>query len=75
MARYHCQHLQADIDQFLRSTSDVGGQKTLKVDRKGGHKTRDAILLIIAHNAKVNSTQMAESINILRTHGQLRKAC
>lgn len=75
MARHHCQHLQADIDQFIRSTSDEGGQKVLKVDRKGGHQTRDAILDIIVHNAKVTSTQMAESINNLRTHGQLRKAC
>ena len=27
-----------DIDQFIRSTSDEGGQKTEKVDRKGGQK-------------------------------------
>ncbi len=67
MARHHCQHLQADIDQFIRSTSEEGGQKVLKVDRKGRHKTRDAILDMITRNAKVTSTQMAGSLGINRS--------
>ena len=106
MARHHCRHLQADIDRFIRSTSDEmteqrfcppitgepkgvqrplkpssslewpsrdgirrrqGGQKTVEVDRKGGQKTRDAILSLIIWNAKVTSTQMAESLGINRS--------
>ena len=67
MARHHCQHLQADIDQFIRSTSEEGGQKNVEVDRKGGQKTRNAILGMINCNAKVTSTQMAESLGINRS--------
>ena len=67
MARHHCLHLQYDIDQFIRSTSEEGGQKTAIVDRKGGQKTRDAILDMIIKNAKVTSTQMAESLGINRS--------
>ena len=67
MARHHCQHLQHDIDQFIRSTTDRGGQKTAKVDTKGGHKTRDAILDMITQNARITSTQMAESLGINRS--------
>jgi len=67
MARHHCQHLQADIDQFIRSTSEEGGQKNVEVDRKGGQKTRNAILDMINRNAKVTSTQMAESLGINRS--------
>lgn len=67
MTRHHCQHLQADIDQFIRSTSEEGGQKNVEVDRKGGQKTRNAILDMINRNAKVTSTQMAESLGINRS--------
>ncbi len=67
MARHHCQHLQHDIDQFIRSTTDRGGQKTAKVDTKGGHKTRDAILDMISQNARITSTQMAEGLGINRS--------
>ena len=54
-------------DQFIRSTSAEGGQKTTEVDRKGGQKTRDAILDMILRNAKVTSTQMAASLGINRS--------
>jgi predicted HTH transcriptional regulator len=37
------------------------------VDRKGGQKTRDVILDMIIQNAKVTSTQMAESLGINRS--------
>jgi predicted HTH transcriptional regulator len=67
MARHHCQHLQADIEQFIQSTTETGGQKTMEVDRKGGQKTRDVILDMIIQNAKVTSTQMAESLGINRS--------
>ena len=67
MARHHCQHLQSDIDQFIRSTSEDGGQKTAEVDRKGGQKTREAIFDMITQNAKVTSTQMAASLGINRS--------
>lgn len=67
MILHHCQHLQADIDQFILSTSGEGGQKTTIVDRKGGQKTRDAILGMIIRNAKVTSNQMAESLDINRS--------
>ena len=90
MVRLHCQHLQHDIEQFIRSTSEEmteqreplsllewpsrdgirrrqGGQKTIEVDRKGGQKTRDAILDVINRNAKVTSTQMAATLGINRS--------
>ena len=67
MARHHCQHLQADIEQFVNSTTEKGGQKTSEVDRKGGQKTRDVILDMIIQDAKVTSTQMAESLGINRS--------
>jgi predicted HTH transcriptional regulator len=39
----------------------------MEVDRKGGRKTRDVILDMIIQNAKVTSTQMAESLGINRS--------
>ena len=39
----------------------------MEVDRKGGQKTRDVILDMIIQNAKVTSTQMAESLGINRS--------
>jgi predicted HTH transcriptional regulator len=67
MIRHHCQHLQADIDQYIRSTSEEGGQKIIKVDRKGGQKTRDKILDMITQDAKVTSNQMAKNLGINRS--------
>ena len=37
------------------------------MDRKGGQKTRDVILDMIIQDAKVTSTQMAESLGINRS--------
>ena len=54
-------------DSFVNSTTEKGGQKTSEVDRKGGQKTRDVILDMIIQNAKVTSTQMAESLGINRS--------
>ena len=40
---------------------------TEKVDRKGGQKTRDAIIEMIIMDEKVTSTQMAEALGINRS--------
>ena len=60
----HLTNLRKEIEVFKQSE---GGQKTEKVDRKGGQKTREAILDLIRSNAKVSSTQMAETIGINRS--------
>ena len=64
MLREHLNNLQEEIENFKLSQS---GQKTEKVDRKGGQKTREAILDLIRNNAKVSSTQMAKTIGINRS--------
>ena len=64
MLREHLTNLRKEIEAFKQSE---GGQKTEKVDRKGGQKTREAILDLIRSNAKVSSTQMAETIGINRS--------
>ncbi len=64
MFREHLNNLQEEIENFMQSQ---GGQKTEKVDRKGGQKTRNAILELIRNNAKISSTQMAEAIGINRS--------
>ena len=55
---------------FLTSMHE-GGQKPTKVDRKvdrkGGQKTRDAILSLIRSDNNITSTQMAERIGINRS--------
>jgi len=38
-----------------------------EVDRKGGQKTRDAILDMISQDSKVTSTQMAANLGINRS--------
>ena len=38
-----------------------------EVDRKGGQKTRDAILDMIVQDAKITSTQMAATLGINRS--------
>ncbi len=40
---------------------------TEKVDRKGGQKTKDAILRLIASNPTISSTEMAKSLGINRS--------
>lgn len=70
MLREHIKNLQVEIDNFKRSQANVvikGGQKTQKVDRKSGQKTRDAILTMIVANGKVTSAQMAEALHINRS--------
>ena len=64
MLHEHLTNLRKEIEAFKQSE---GGQKTEKVDRKGGQKTREAILDLIRSNAKVSSTQMAEAIGINRS--------
>ena len=72
MLREHIKNLQHEIDMYQESIEEVdtkGGQKIEVGDRKGGQKsnTRKAILDMITQNAKVTSTQMAESLGINRS--------
>lgn len=70
MLQEHIKNLQQEITTYQESVNIVdtkGGQKTEKVDRKSGQKTRDAILDMIAQDAKVTSTQMAETLGINRS--------
>lgn len=67
------QHLREEIIAFVDSMLE-GGQKTEKVDRKGGQKTvsggqktRDAIISLIQENGTITSTQMAASLGINRS--------
>lgn len=67
-------HLRQEIGAYVESMQgemsgkDVkGGQKTPKVDRKGGQKTREAIVSLIASNASISSTQMAAALGINRS--------
>lgn len=65
MLKEHISNLRKDIEQFKRSQE--GGQKAIKVDRKGGQKTREAILQMIRDDAKITSTKMAERLGINRS--------
>ena len=70
MLQEHIQNLQQEITAFKEAMEEVetkGGQKTGLVDRKGGQKTREAILDMIADNAHITSTQMAERLGINRS--------
>lgn len=70
MLREHIRNLQQEIDTYQKSIDEAGGkggQKTEKVDRKGGQKTRNAILDMILEDAKVSSIQMAERLGINRS--------
>ena len=60
----HLTNLRKEIENFKQSE---GGQKTEKVDRKGGQKTRDAILDLIKTDETITSTRMAESLGINRS--------
>ena len=64
MLREHLANLREEIETFLQTE---GGQKTEKVDRKGGQKTRDAILDLIKNDERITSTKMAESLGINRS--------
>ena len=64
MLREHLTNLRKEIENFKQSE---GGQKTEKVDRKGGQKTRDAILDLIKNDERITSTKMAESLGINRS--------
>jgi len=67
----HIKNLQREISNFKRSidkeADKEGGQKKVKVDRKGGQKTRDAILELIRKDEKTSSTQMANALGINRS--------
>ena len=71
MARLHIVHLQDDIKHYEAAMQEgqdrIGGQKTKKVDRKSGQKTRDVIISLISSNPQITTTQMAASIGINRS--------
>lgn len=70
MLQAHIKNLQQEIATYKESLDEEdreSGQKAQKVDRKGGQKTRNAILNLIAQDAKVTSTRMAESLGINRS--------
>ena len=71
MARLHIAHLQDDIKHYEEAMQEgqdrIGGQKTKKVDRKSGQKTRDVIISLISSNPLITTTQMAASLGINRS--------
>lgn len=64
MLKEHIGNLQEEIRNFKQSQ---GGQKTEKVDRKGGQKTRETILGLIKDNERISSAKMAEIIGVNRS--------
>jgi len=64
MLKEHIGNLQEEIRNYKQSQ---GGQKTEKVDRKGGQKTRETILELIKKDEKITSSKMAEVISINRS--------
>lgn len=48
-------------------TRQTGGQKPAEVDRKGGQKTREVLLQMIADDPTVTTTQMASALGINRS--------
>lgn len=64
MLQEHLANLREEIETFNHSE---GGQKIEKVDRKGGQKTREAILDLIKNNEKITSTKMAQTLGINRS--------
>ena len=65
MLQEHVKNISKEIEQF-KSTQE-GGQKTEKVDRKGGQKTRQAILQLISEDDTISSTAMAQKLGINRS--------
>lgn len=70
MLKEHIKNLQQEISTYKKSVNEVdskGGQKRWTENSKGGQKTRDAIMDMIAKNANVTSFQMAETLGINRS--------
>lgn len=71
MTKLHCKQLRQDIEAFKSSIDSVeeanGGQKTEKVDRKGGQKTRETIVDLIQNDSKISSTAMAQTLGVNRS--------
>ncbi len=65
MLQEHIKNIEQEIEWFKNSLE--GGQKTKKVDRKGGQKTREAILKLIGEDDKISSTAMAQKLGINRS--------
>lgn len=70
MLKEHIKNLQQEISTYKESVNEVdskGGQQRWTENSKGGQKTRDAIMDMIAKNANVTSFQMAETLGINRS--------
>ena len=65
MLQEHIKNLRNEIDNFHQSQG--GGQKMEKMERKGGHETRGAILQMIRENAHISSSKMVERLGINRS--------
>ena len=65
MLQEHLKNISKEIEQFKNTQG--GGQKTVKVDSKGGQKTRQAILQLISEDGKISSTAMAQRLGINRS--------
>lgn len=64
MHNEHIANLEREMAEYTRQT---GGQKTAEVDRKGGQKTREVLLQMIAADPTVTTTQMASALGINRS--------
>lgn len=64
MLNEHIANLEREMEEYKRQT---GGQKTAEVDRKGGQKTREVLLQMIAADPSVTTTQMASALGINRS--------
>ncbi len=60
----HTGNLRREMDAYRLSS---GGQKTEKVDRKGGQKNRQALLRLITENPHITTTEMAVALGINRS--------
>lgn len=64
MLNEHIANLEREMAEYTRQT---GGQKIAEVDRKGGQKTREVLLQMIADDPTVTTTQMASALGINRS--------
>lgn len=64
MFKEHTGNLRREIATYQLS---LGGQKTEKVDRKGGQKNREALLKLMSKNPQITTAQMAAALGINRS--------
>lgn len=64
MLKEHIANLDRELAEYKHQ---AGGQKNEEVDRKGGQKTREALLRMISADPAVTTTQMATALGINRS--------